>query len=89
MRESRTNLQKKAQDNIEKFMNGEGYKSEYFLRSPHFASVLGKKRKKKKKKPKRKIRARSKISRTIKKKLKKKKQVKKKKKNSEFVDIFK
>ena len=93
MRESRTNLQNKAQDNIEKFMNGEGYKSEYFLRSPHFASVLGKKRKKK-----RKIRARNKINRTIKKKLKKKKQVKKKKKkkkktkklkNSEFVDIFK
>lgn len=98
MRQSGSNLQQKAKDNLDRFMKGDGYKMGSKSLPLHLAAALGREKKKRTGRKKKKIR------RTIKKKIerklgKKKKEAKKrlkrrvgkkriKKRKADFVDIF-
>lgn len=79
MRQSGENLRQKAKDNLDKFMNGDGYKIRRSDMPRHLALALAKKRVSKKKKKK--------IVKGKKKPRRKKRRNRKKK--EDFVDIFK
>ena len=100
MRESGNNLKRKADENLTRFMHGEGYKVKRAALPPHLLAVLD--THKKKKTTKKKKRGGKKKKRTVrlsrkkkpgkrkpKKVVGKKRRQKKKKKSSAFVDIFK
>lgn len=96
MRESGNNLKRKADENLTRFMNGEGYKAKRTALPPHLLAVLdGHKKKKSRKKKKRSSKKKKKTVKSSRKKkpgkrkLKKVVKKKRKRKNSQFVDIFK
>lgn len=93
LRQSGSNLQQKAKDNLDRFMRGEGYKVGSASLPPHLASALRGRAKKKKSNRKKVVKKKIKKKIFTKKEEKKKKKKKKAKKNKtgkkkEFVDIF-
>lgn len=96
VRESGSNLQRRAKEKLDKFMNGDGYRISRHALPSRLVAALDKTKKKKKKKRKQKNRSgrkivKSNIKRKTKKKVvkKRRKRTKKNKKSrSEFVDIF-
>lgn len=98
MRESGNNLKRKADENLTRFMNGEGYKAKRAALPPHLLAVLDAPKKRKKSRKKKKKKKSSKKKKTVKesrkkksskRKLKKIGRKKSKQKNLQFVDIFK
>lgn len=102
MRESGDNLKRKADENLTRFMRGEGYKAKRAALPPHLLAVLDAPKKKKKSRKKKRVDKKKKKTakssrkkkpgkRKLKKvvKKKRKRKHKKKKENSQFVDIFK
>lgn len=99
MRQSGSNLQQKAKDNLDRFMRGEGYKVSGKSLPPHLTAILARKKRKsgaKKKKSKVKRVVKKRIGRKLGKKKKEAKNRRKrrsgkkkiKKRKIDFVDIF-
>lgn len=100
VRESGSNLQSRAKENLDKFMNGDGYRISRHALPSRLAAALDKKKRKKRTKKKKKKAGQKKVKKNFKRKIEKKlskkkagkKKVRKTKKNknkrSDFVDIF-
>ena len=93
MRQSRENLQQKAKENLDRFMNGEGYKVRRSDMPRHLALALAKKRKGISKKGRKKKQKKNKKKRASKKKgtekLQNRRQKPRRLKKEDFIDIFK